>query len=34
VSAELTNPLLVADNFIMAGFFAVLFHHRGPTVGS
>ena len=25
VSAELTNPLLVADNFIMAGFFAVLF---------
>jgi len=25
VSADLTNPLLVADNFIMAGFFAVLF---------
>jgi uncharacterized membrane protein len=25
VSAELTNPLLVADNFIMAGIFAVLF---------
>src|SRR5688572_18150444 len=25
VNAELTNPLLVADNFIMAGFFAVLF---------
>jgi len=25
VSVELTNPLLVADNFIMAGFFAVLF---------
>jgi uncharacterized membrane protein len=25
VSAELTNPLLVADNFIMAGLFAVLF---------
>ena len=25
VSADLTNPLLVADNFIMAGMFAVLF---------
>ena len=25
VSSELANPLLVADNFIMAGFFAVLF---------
>jgi uncharacterized membrane protein len=25
VSSELTNPLLVADNFIMAGIFAVLF---------
>jgi uncharacterized membrane protein len=25
VSSELTNPLLVADNFVMAGFFAVLF---------
>ncbi|MEW6303331.1 MAG: DUF819 family protein [Verrucomicrobiota bacterium] len=25
VSPELTNPLLVADNFIMAGMFAVLF---------
>ena len=29
VSADLTNPLLVADNFIMAGMFAVLFMIAG-----
>ena len=31
VSAELTNPLLVADNFIMAGFFAVQFIIAGSA---
>jgi uncharacterized membrane protein len=32
VNAELTNPLLVADNFIMAGFFAVLFIIAGSKL--
>ena len=32
VSSELTNPLLVADNFIMAGFFAVLFLIAGSKL--
>jgi uncharacterized membrane protein len=31
VSAELTNPLLVADNFIMAGLFAVQFLIAGSA---
>lgn len=32
VSSELTNPLLVADNFIMAGMFALLFVAAGNRI--